>query len=85
MAVVDDKIVGLITDGDIRRAMEKWQAEFFDRTVSDIMTRTPKVVSPQTKISDIQNIMNKYKIHSVLVVDDNNRLLGVVDHYRCML
>lgn len=74
VAVVDDKIVGLITDGDIRRAMEKWQAEFFDRTVSDIMTRTPKVVSPQTKISDIQNIMNKYKIHSVLVVDDNNRL-----------
>ena len=85
VAVVDDKIVGLITDGDIRRAMEKWQAGFFDRTVSDIMTRTPKVVSPQTKISDIQNIMNKYKIHSVLVVDDNNRLLGVVDHYRCML
>lgn len=85
VAVVDDKIVGLITDGDIRRAMEKWQAEFFDRTVSDIMTRTPKVVSPQTKISDIQNIMNKYKIHSVLVVDDNSRLLGVVDHYRCML
>lgn len=85
VAVVDDKIVGLITDGDIRRAMEKWQAKFFDRTVSDIMTCTPKVVSPQTKISDIQNIMNKYKIHSVLVVDDNNRLLGVVDHYRCML
>lgn len=54
VAVVDDKIVGLITDGDIRRAMEKWRAEFFDRTVSDIMTRTPKVVSPLTKISDIQ-------------------------------
>lgn len=85
VAVVDDKIVGLITDGDIRRAMEKWRAEFFDRTVSDIITRTPKVVSPLTKISDIQKIMNKYKIHSVLVVDDDNRLLGVVDHYRCML
>ncbi len=85
VAVVDDKIVGLITDGDIRRAMEKWRAEFFDRTVSDIMTRTPKVVSPLTKISDIQKIMNEFKIHSVLVVDDDNRLLGVVDHYRCML
>lgn len=85
VAVVDDKIVGLITDGDIRRAMEKWQAQFFDRTVSDIMTRTPKVVSPQTKISDVQNIMNKYKVHSVLVVDDDNHLLGVVDHYSCML
>ncbi len=85
VAIQDGRIVGLITDGDIRRAMEKWQAEFFDRTVSDIMTRTPKTVSPQTKISEIQRIMNKYKIHNVLVVDHDNRLLGVVDHYACMI
>ncbi len=85
IAEVDGKIVGLITDGDIRRAMEKWQAQFFDRTVADIMTRNPKVVMPSTKINDIQNIMNKYKIHSVLVVDEDNHLLGVVDHYSCML
>ena len=85
VAVVDDKIVGLITDGDIRRAMEKWQAEFFDRTVSDIMTRTPKTVKADTKITEIQRIMNKYKVHSVLVVDDDNHLLGVVDHYSCMI
>ena len=85
IAVVDDKIVGLITDGDIRRAMEKWQAEFFDRTVSDIMTRTPKTVKADTKITEIQRIMNKYKVHSVLVVDGENHLLGVVDHYSCMI
>ena len=85
VAIVDDKIVGLITDGDIRRAMEKWQAEFFDRTVSDIMTRTPKTVKADTKITEIQRIMNKYKVHSVLVVDDDNHLLGVVDHYSCMI
>lgn len=57
----------------------------FDRTVADIMTRKPKVVPPSMKISDIQSIMNKYKVHSVLVVDDDNHLLGVVDHYSCML
>ena len=85
IAMVDDKIVGLITDGDIRRAMEKWQAEFFDRTVSDIMTRTPKTVKADTKITEIQRIMNKYKVHSVLVVDGDNHLLGVVDHYSCMI
>lgn len=85
IAVADGQIVGLITDGDIRRAMEKWQARFFDRTVSDIMTKTPKTVSPQTKISEVQAIMNKYKIHSVLVSDDSKHLIGVVDHYRCML
>ena len=85
VAEANGKVAGLITDGDIRRAMEKWQSEFFNRTVSDIMTTSPKTVLPQTKISEIQNIMNRYKIHSVLVVDDNHRLLGVVDHYSCMI
>ena len=81
----EGRIVGLITDGDIRRAMERWQAEFFDKTVEDIMTRTPKTVSPLTKITEIQRIMQRYKVHSVLVVDDEQHLLGVVDHYSCMI
>ena len=85
VAIKDGKIEGLITDGDIRRAMEKWQAEFFNHTVEDIMTRTPKTVGPQAKISDIQKIMNKHKIHNVLVVDDDNHLLGIVDRYACVL
>ena len=85
VAIKDNRIEGLITDGDIRRAMEKWQAEFFNRTVADIMTRTPKTVSPQTKISEIQKIMNKNKIHNVLVVDNANHLLGIVDRYACVL
>ncbi len=80
-----NEVEGIITDGDIRRAMEKWQAEFFNHTVADIMTRTPKIVSPDTKISEVQKVMNKYKVHSVLVVDENRHLLGVVDHYSCML
>ncbi len=85
IAIREGRIVGLITDGDIRRAMENNQKAFFDRTVEDIMTKNPKTVMQDAKISDIQNIMNKYKIHSVLVVDDNNHLLGVVDHYSCMI
>ena len=85
VAEVNGEIVGLITDGDIRRAMEKWQAEFFDRTVNDIMTKNPKTVRPETKITEIQRIMNQYKIHSVLVTDDKKHLLGVVDHYACMI
>ncbi len=85
VSVENGKIVGLITDGDIRRAMEKWQAEFFNKTVNDIMTTNPKIVLPTTKIADIQQIMQKYKIHTVLVADENERLVGIVDHYRCML
>ena len=85
VAVADGRVEGLITDGDIRRAMEKWKAEFFDRTVGDIMTRQPKTVGPQAKISEIQKIMNQYKIHNVLVVGSDHRLLGIVDRYACVL
>ena len=85
VSVENNKVIGLITDGDIRRAMEKWQAKFFDQTVEDIMTRTPKMVLPNTKITEIQSIMHKYKIHTVLVCDKERKLLGVVDHYSCML
>lgn len=85
VAIENGSIAGIITDGDIRRAMERWNAEFFDRTVSDIMTRTPKTVTPLTKISEIQKIMNQNKIHNVLVSDDDKKLLGIVDRYACVL
>ena len=85
VSLVNGKVEGLITDGDIRRAMERWQSQFFDKTVRDIMTINPKCVSPQTKVTEIQRIMNKHKVHTVLVIDQERHLLGIVDHYRCML
>ena len=85
VSLADGRVEGLITDGDIRRAMERWQSEFFDKTVRDIMTTHPKCVSPNTKVTEIQRIMNKHKVHTVLVVDQSCHLLGIVDHYRCML
>ncbi len=85
VAIEQNHIAGIITDGDIRRAMELWKADFFNRCVKDIMTKTPKTVSPQTKISEIQKIMNKNKIHNVLVSDSDNKLLGIVDRYACIL
>lgn len=81
----NDKVIGLITDGDIRRAMEKWREKFFDKKVKDIMTTTPKSILPSTKITEIQRIMHQYKVHTVLVVNEENKLLGVVDHYSCMI
>lgn len=81
----NDKVIGLITDGDIRRAMEKWREKFYDKKVKDIMTTTPKSVLPSTKITEIQRIMHQYKVHTVLVVNEENKLLGVVDHYSCMI
>lgn len=85
VSLVDGQVAGLITDGDIRRAMEKWREKFFDKQVKDIMTSHPKSVLPTTKITEIQRVMHQHKIHTVLVVDKDNHLLGVVDHYSCMI
>lgn len=85
VAMEGDRVAGIITDGDIRRAMESSQDRFFQLTVSDIMTRTPKTVAPDTKIAEIEQILHRHKIHSVLVVDNDGHLLGVVDSFRTML
>jgi arabinose-5-phosphate isomerase len=85
VAIADGCIEGIITDGDIRRAMERWQKEFFSRTVGDIMTREPKMVDKEAKISEVQELMNRHKIHSVLVADKDRHLLGIVDRYACIL
>ncbi|MDD4760513.1 MAG: KpsF/GutQ family sugar-phosphate isomerase [Bacteroidaceae bacterium] len=85
VAVEDEKVIGIVTDGDIRRAMETSQNKFFDLQVKDIMTKHPKTVSIDTHIIDIDKIMNTNKIHCVLVVDEENRLLGIVDSFSTVI
>lgn len=85
IAMTEDRIEGIITDGDVRRAMERHHEGFFETSVSDNMTRTPKTVHPDAKISEIEALMNRCKIHCVLVVDDDNNLLGIVDSFRTFI
>lgn len=49
------------------------------------MSAQPKMVRPETKITEIERIMQANKIHSVLVVDDQDHLLGIVDSFRTMI
>ena len=49
------------------------------------MTRDPKCVMADTKVTEIQKIMHTNFIHTVLVTDKERHLLGVVDHYSCMI
>ena len=85
IAIDDGVIQGIITDGDIRRAMQHSKADFFHLRVGDVMTRNPKAVPPTMKIADIDTILNQNKIHCVLVTDGNNHLLGVVDSFSTVL
>lgn len=85
VAEKDGRVVGIITDGDVRRAMETSQDSFFQLSVADIMSVHPKSVTADTKITQIEKILQDNKIHSVLVTDEDNHLLGIVDSFSTML
>jgi arabinose-5-phosphate isomerase len=76
-----EEILGIITDGDIRRAMETRQAKFFDIRPMDIATREPKCISPESKLIEAERQMTQHKVNSLLVVDSDNRLIGVIQIY----
>lgn len=83
--VENGRVAGIITDGDVRRAMERLQDRFFTVTVADVMTHSPKCVRENMKISEIQHLMHQNKIHAVLVTDEESHLIGIVDSFSCML
>ena len=76
-----DKILGIVTDGDIRRAMESRQAEFFNIKAMDIATKRPKSISPDEKLIAAEKLMTRHKVNSLLVVDDAEKLVGIIQIY----
>jgi len=80
IVVKDDSIEGIVTDGDIRRAMESSEESFFSLKTEELMSSTPKVIEGKAKLTEAQNLMTEAKVNSLLVVD-NYRLIGVVQIY----
>ena len=76
-----EKIAGIVTDGDVRRAMESRQAEFFNIRAIDIATRSPKSINANAKLVEAEKLMTSYKVNSLLVTDDNGGLVGVIQIY----
>jgi arabinose-5-phosphate isomerase len=72
------KIIGVISDGDIRRAMEINQIDFFNLIAEDLMSQNPKTVLSDISLVKANKIMNKEKISSLLVTDNDNILIGIV-------
>ena len=79
-----EQLVGIITDGDIRRAMQRLGQAFFTTPVSDIMARHPKTISRKARIVDAGEMMNHHSIHSLVVMDDNAHVCGVIDSFSCL-
>lgn len=77
-------LVGIITDGDIRRAMQRLGKAFFDAKVEQIMSRNPKTINQNAKIVEAGETMNHYSIHSLIVVDEHEHVVGVIDSFSCL-
>jgi arabinose-5-phosphate isomerase len=74
----DGKLAGIITDGDLRRLMEKHRGAVLEMNAGACMTRTPQTIGPHVLASEALNFMEKQKITSIVVVDELARALGVV-------
>ncbi|MBO5463968.1 MAG: KpsF/GutQ family sugar-phosphate isomerase [Alistipes sp.] len=80
--IVDNgEILGIVTDGDIRRAMESREAEFFKIKAMDIATRSPKCVNVNAKLIEAERLMTQRKVNSLLVTDADGALCGVIQIY----
>ena len=72
------KIIGVISDGDIRRAMETNQAGFFNLIAVNLMSKNPKTTPLDTSLVIANKLMNEEKISSLFVVDHDEVLIGIV-------
>lgn len=80
IVVENEDIKGIVTDGDIRRAMEHSQEYFFELSASKLMSKNPKTINAKAKLTMAQKLMTQSKVNSLLVVD-NSHLIGVVQIY----
>ncbi|MDH7504322.1 MAG: KpsF/GutQ family sugar-phosphate isomerase [Verrucomicrobiota bacterium] len=78
--VVDDggRLLGVITDGDLRRLMQRCGESALGLSAGECMTRNPVTINPRELASAALQLMEGRKITSVVVVDDEKRVLGVV-------
>ena len=76
-----EKIEGIVTDGDVRRAMEGRQADFFNIKPMDIATPSPKRILPTEKLIEAEKMMTTHKVNSLLVTSEQGMLEGVIQIY----
>lgn len=79
----DEKIYGIVTDGDLRRSLEANEGQSFGLTARDVMNTHPRCIAPDLNLDDIQREMKEKKISSLLVTANGELkdLLGVIQVY----
>ncbi|RLZ11869.1 KpsF/GutQ family sugar-phosphate isomerase [Faecalibacter macacae] len=74
----NDKILGVVTDGDLRRMLLKYQ-DFSALTAKDIATMSPKTINKDEKARVALDTLRQNSIGQLVVVDENNNYFGILD------
>jgi arabinose-5-phosphate isomerase len=74
----DGSLAGILTDGDLRRLMEQHGGAVVNMKLADCMTQNPQTIGPDVLASEALTMMEKRRITSVIVVDAQRKVLGVV-------
>ncbi|MEY2706548.1 MAG: hypothetical protein RI905_299 [Pseudomonadota bacterium] len=74
----EDKVLGIFTDGDLRRLIEK-NIQFQNISLQDAMTGNPRTISPDLLAAEAVEMMERHRINQLVVVDDQSRLLGALN------
>jgi arabinose-5-phosphate isomerase len=78
-AVVEgEKLVGIISDGDLRRLLERRGKDAMDLTAAEAMTKSPKTIFADQFAASAIAVMEEKRITSLMVIDEECRLLGIV-------
>lgn len=74
----DGRLIGCLTDGDLRRIIENRETEFFSSKLPDVMTRDPITIDSDTSAVDALEIMEEHEITVLFIQDDTDRPEGVI-------
>lgn len=80
-AIVDDKqrLLGIFTDGDLRRALDDSKVDFRVTSVTQLMTRGAKTITGDKLAVEAARLMEEYKIHALIVVDHSDCVVGALN------
>jgi arabinose-5-phosphate isomerase len=73
----DNRIIGVFTDGDLRRMIEK-QSDFVGLSIAEVMAKNPRTVRPEQLAVEAVEIMETHRINQLLVADADGQLVGAL-------
>ncbi len=74
----DGKICGVLTDGDVRRGLEKWGGTLFSLPAREVMTKNPKTIPHDELAAKALSVMENFSITALIVPDGEQRPLGII-------